>query len=112
MQRGVTAQHRTTLFACLQDPWSPMALLALLSPRGSLSLQRFQAQHKICGPAGRWFGTPRAGDHIGWAGIDSSSSLQPQQCLGAHLEHLPSPITASAPKVWKLTWLSVVASLH
>lgn len=115
MQREVTVEHRTTVFACLQNPCSPMALLALLLPRGNLSLQRFQAQHKICGPAGRWqetTGTPRAGDHIGRARINPCSSLQPQQCLGAQLEQVPSLITISVPKVWKLTWLSVVASLY
>lgn len=115
-ERGYCPTQNHSVFAHLQDPCSsPMALLALLSPRGSSSLQRFQAQHKICGPAGRWqetTGTPRAGAHIGWARIDPCSSLQLQQCLGAHLEHLHSPITASVPKVWKLTWLSVVASLH
>lgn len=63
-----------------------MAVLALLSSRGNLSLQIFQAQYKICGPAG---------NYTGWARTDPCSSLQPQQCLGAQVEHLPSPITAS-----------------
>lgn len=79
MQKGVTVQHRTTL--CLPActiPALPWLFFALLSPRGNLCQQRFQAQHKNCGPAVRWqetIDTPRAGEHIGWVRIDPCSSL-------------------------------------
>lgn len=69
-------------FTCLPGFLLPSSPLALLSPRDIFSLQGSWAQHKINGPAG----TPRAGGHIRWAGIDPCSPTG-----------LPSPTATAVP---------------